>query len=73
MLMDDHKIGGVTDELYQRAVRRVRASPRLSEYEDIIFADWSEGDDHLRWVATATVKEIESWAKQIKEDGDATL
>jgi hypothetical protein len=69
--MADHKIGGVTDELYQRAVRRVLASPRLSKYEDIIFADWSEGDDHLRWVATATVKEIESWAKQIKEDSDA--
>jgi hypothetical protein len=47
----------------------VDRSPRLSKYKEIIML--YEGDDHFRWVATATVKEIESWAKQIKEDSDA--
>ena len=58
-------------ELHIRAECRVDRSPRLRPLKEIILADWREGDDHLRWVATATVQEIESWAKQIKEDSDA--
>lgn len=65
-----HAIGGVTDALYQKACSRVASSPRLSKYEAIIFADWSEGDDHLRWVISGKVGEIEAWAQQIKEDSD---
>lgn len=56
--------------LYFRAAVRVERSPRLRKYRDIIFADWSEGDDHLRWVIRGRVGEIESWAKQIQEDSD---
>jgi len=70
-VLRNHAIGGVTDELYHRAVARVDASPRLRRYDSIIFADWPEGDDHLRWVIAGRVAEIESWAKQIKEDSDA--
>ena len=68
--IESHAIGGVSDDLYRRACRRVERSPRLSKYEDIIFADWSEGDDHLRWVISGKVSEIEEWAMQIKEDSD---
>ena len=65
-----HKIGGVSDDLYQRAVSRVGRSSRLRKYDSIIFSDWAEGDDHLRWVISGKVGEIESWAQQIKEDSD---
>ena len=68
--IESHAIGGMIADLYRRARHRVERSPRLSKYEDIIFADWSEGDDHLRWVISGKVSEIEEWAKQIKEDSD---
>ena len=55
-------------ELHIRAELRVDRSPRLSKYKEIIML--YEGDDHFRWVETATVKEIESWARQIREDSD---
>jgi hypothetical protein len=66
----EHAIGGVDYDLYQMACRRVERSPRLSKYEALIFADWPEGDDHLRWVISGSVGEIEEWAKRIKEDSD---
>jgi hypothetical protein len=56
-------------ELHILAELRVNRSPRLRKYKAIIML--YEGDDHFRWVATATVREIESWAKQIKEASDA--
>lgn len=65
--MQSHQIGGVTSELYDRAVSRVQRSPRLRKFERIILGDWSEGDDHLRWVIRATVKEIEAWASEIQK------
>ena len=64
----EYSIGGVSDALFDRAVARVHRSPRLRQYDKIIFADWSEGDDHLRWVINGRVGEIEAWAKQIRED-----
>ena len=64
------EIGVVCAGLYIRAHARVDGSPRLSKFKDIIFADWSEGNDHLRWVIRARVREIEGWAQQIKEDMD---
>ena len=56
--------------LYADARQRVLASRRLRPYLEIILADRSEGDDHLRWVIRGKVKEIEAWAQQIKEDSD---
>jgi len=67
-----HAIGGVTSALYDKACGRVFRSPRLRKYNDILFADWPEGDDHLRWVIRGTVGEIEAWAQQIKEDSDGS-
>ena len=55
---------------YALAHQRVHRSPRLRKYASIILADWKEGDDHLRWVVSARVGEIEAWAQQIKEVSD---
>lgn len=70
--ISEYAIGGVSADLFDKAVVRVRRSPRLRKYDKIIFADWGEGDDHLRWVIRGRVGEIESWAKQIQEDSDGT-
>jgi hypothetical protein len=59
------------DDLDGRARRRVQRSPRLRKYASIIFYEWFPATDHLRWVISARVGEIESWAKQIQEDSDA--
>jgi thiaminase len=52
---------------YDRARLRVSNSPALKSYEDIIFYDWPEGDEHLTWVATAPIKEIVDWAKTVRQ------
>ena len=59
------------DELHKNASDRVDKSPRLSKYRDVILADWSEGETHLRWVIAASVSSIEAWAKQIQQDINA--
>jgi hypothetical protein len=63
-------IGGVSSALYDAAVARIEGSPRLTARRGIILADWSEGDDHLRWVAEADEGEIVAWADQACCDGE---
>jgi hypothetical protein len=53
-------------ELYTNALDRVERSDVLKPYKDIIMHDWSEGDDHLRWVIEEDEKDIEYWAKCIR-------
>ena len=55
-------------ELYRKAEDRVDFSPTLKPYKEIILADWAEGDDHWRWVASADVSEIEDWARAIAKE-----
>jgi hypothetical protein len=56
---------------YVAAHTRVDRSPRLRKYKSIILsAGYASDDDHLRWVVSARVGEIEAWAQQIKEDSD---
>jgi len=57
------------DELYHRASVRVNKSPRLVKHREVILYDWSPRDEHLRWVVTAKVSEIEAWAQHL-EDGN---
>lgn len=57
-----------TFALCWKAQCRVERSPRLRKYREIIFSDWPEGDDHLRWVIRGRVGEIESWAREIAND-----
>jgi hypothetical protein len=56
------------NDVYARALARVERSPRLRKYQSIIMTDY--GGRHWYWVAYATVKEIEAWASQIKEDAN---
>lgn len=44
------------------ARQRVEGSPVLGEYNAVIFEDWRESD-HMKWVATAPMAEVVSWAK----------
>lgn len=54
------------DELHKKASDRVAKSPRLSKYSDVILYDRSPIEEHLRWVISAKVSEIEAWAAQVK-------
>jgi hypothetical protein len=56
------------DMLFEQAQDRVRRSPRMRKYQDIIFGDWSPWPDHLRWVIRGKVSEIVAWAEQIRRD-----
>ena len=51
-----------TQALYALARDRVQNSDALAAHEDFILTDWPEGDDHWRWVITATESEIVDWA-----------
>lgn len=49
------------------AERRVNKSAQLQAHRDVILDyDWPEGDEHWRWVANASVRELLAWAKGIK-------
>ena len=52
--------------LRERAERRVSRSPKLSQYNDVIFYDWPNRKEHLEWVVSAPVDEIISWAKSFE-------
>ena len=56
--------------LLNTAHERVDNIPELREYEDIIFYDWSNWDEHIEWVATAPIDEIVDWAKNDVGKGD---
>jgi len=53
---------------YAKAHQRVHRSPRLRKYASIILQELDVR--HWEWVTYAKVKEIEAWARQIKEDSD---
>jgi hypothetical protein len=56
------------DQLTDRAKARLAQHPALEPYEDIIYYDWPEGDDHALWLCTAEISEILSWAQGIRQD-----
>jgi excisionase family DNA binding protein len=47
---------------YDLAVARVDASATLRPCRDFILGHWPQGDEHWRWVATATEHDIIAWA-----------
>ena len=49
--------------VFEAARARVQNTPELAEHADFILADWPEGDDHWKWVATAPVAEVVDWAE----------
>jgi hypothetical protein len=60
------KLGG-RPTLRQQAEKRVDASQKLLPHKSIIMHDWPEGDEHWRWVKTAPISEIVSWAETVSE------
>ena len=48
------------------AQKRVDDTPELQPYREIIFYDWIEGNEHIRWVATAPIREILDWCETIE-------
>jgi hypothetical protein len=59
--------------LYEEARHRVLHSRRLRGSLDIILSDgFADDAEHLRWVASGKVAEIEAWAKQIRGDAEVT-
>lgn len=58
----------IRNELEQAAERRFRSEPALAQYADILFYDWPNRDEHLRWVAEAPLSEIIDWAERIRRD-----
>jgi len=53
---------------YSEIVTLVLHDVPMATVKDIdatLFADWPEGDDHTRWMQTATAKEIADWAAGI--------
>jgi len=45
---------------------RVDKTPSLHPYREIIFYDWTEGDDHLKWISSASLREIMDWCETIQ-------
>lgn len=50
----------------QKARERVKNTQELDQFENIIFYDWPNWDEHLEWIATAPVSEIVDWAEAIQ-------
>ena len=48
---------------FEAARTRVQDTPELAAHADFILADWPEGDEHWRWVASAPAVEIVDWAE----------
>lgn len=48
---------------YEKAEQRVNNSEALRLHKDFILADWTEGEDHFEWVATAPEAEILEWVE----------
>ena len=59
----------MTNHTAQQAQQRVLNSPALNQYYDIICEyDWNEEQEHIDWVCTAEIEEIEAWARGIRND-----
>jgi hypothetical protein len=56
----------ITDSLYEDAMARVRSSDSLAKFEDYIFQEWPEGDEHWIWIASADEAELLSWAESLR-------
>lgn len=55
-----------SQKLYEAAKARMIEMEFTDEQMDFIFADWSEGDEHYRWLLTANREEIVDWIDAAK-------
>lgn len=51
---------------YQELLDYLDKTPELEPYRDIILYDWTEGEEHWRWVVTAPVSEVIDWAEVVR-------
>lgn len=56
----------MNNNLYTKALNRVRNNSQLAAHESTIMADWNEGDEHWNWVIDAPVDEIVDWAETVE-------
>ena len=54
------KLGG-RPSLYDQAKTRITGMDFTDQEMEFIFADWPEGNDHYRWLLSATRDEIANW------------
>lgn len=60
---------GLEEPYGEMASDRVDATPELMPYTDILLeSDWDDQAEHWKWVATADVDEIVTWAKYIRDN-----
>lgn len=45
---------------------RIANTPELKEHADTILYDWPNWDEHIEWVASASVAEIVDWAETVE-------
>lgn len=50
----------------ETARARMDAAGLLDDYEEVLFYDWDEGKDHIKWLCTAPVEAIKDWCKTAK-------
>jgi len=48
---------------FEKAKTRIKAMDFTETEKDFIFADWSNWDEHLNWLLTASREEIVSWGE----------
>jgi len=52
---------------------RIANEPELQPYRWTILYDWTEGDEHWQWAATAPVAEIVDWAETVEQAADKAM
>ena len=57
---------------YERMQQRIDNEASLADYRDLLEYDWSEGEEHQEWVATAPPAEILSWCEAVR-GGERTI
>ena len=51
----------VSSEMLERAHDRINKMGFTAEQQEFIFADWTEGNEHIAWLLIASKDEIDSW------------
>lgn len=58
MIMTHEKLEAIIEK-----VQEEETEVSASAIENFVYGDWSEGQDHLNWLDSASVAEIVSWVR----------
>ncbi len=53
------------------ALRRIKDTPQLQPYRDLILYGCPEGDERWAWIATAPLSDVLAWAQGLQENWPA--